>query len=48
MNYETMSTETLKAIHAEALASLAMTGSDTMYRTRLRVLGAVSAVLATR
>lgn len=48
MDYRKMNTETLKQIEAEAKAALAKTGSETLYRTRLGVLGAVSAVLATR
>lgn len=48
MNLATLTTAQLEVAHAEALASLAMTGSDTLHRTRLRVLGTVSAELANR
>lgn len=48
MNYRAMTTEALKQIESEALASLVKTGSAALYRTRLGVLGAVSAELATR
>jgi hypothetical protein len=48
MNLKALTVAQLEAAHAEALASLARVGSDTLHRTRLKVLGAVSAELANR
>lgn len=48
MNVKALTVAQLEAAHAEALASLSKTGSGTLYRTRLRALGAVSAELANR
>lgn len=48
MRYETMSTEELKKVAENAKAAIAQGGSPTVMKARYGVLGAVSAVLATR